>query len=230
MTVPLSDIKTQVLYRCNIENSNFIADEEFLFMINSSAAELYEELVAKHEDYSATEAFFNLDAGVSRYALPSDFYKILALDVSTSDGYASLERWVWNERDRYERAVSTSYPYGLRYKITGQNLDIKPAASAGANSYRLIYVPSYANATALTDNLDTAGNITQQNWHEYVVVDVCIKVQAKQETDASVFMAQKAQLLARIQKHAAQRDEGKPTYMAASDDDAFYQDIPRSRW
>lgn len=55
-------------------------------------------------------------------------------------------------------------------------------------------------------------------WEEYIVADVCIKIMAKEESDASVFIQQKERLLKRITAAAANRDVGSPQTVSNSTD------------
>lgn len=51
-------------------------------------------------------------------------------------------------------------------------------------------------------------------WEEYIICDVAIKCLAKEESDASVFMAQKLALEKRIEAAAENRDAGSPQTVA----------------
>ena len=227
LTTTLNDLKTQVLQRCNMEYSNFIADSEMLYMLNSSLAHLYEELVLSFEDYFIDETYFTLSTGEFNQPLPADFFKLIAVDVLLADGYCSLERWIWNERDRYERNNLGGHVGFLKYKITGNNLEIRPRAMASGLTYRVVYVPRFPEKTSLSDTVEDS--LVLQNWHEFAIVDTCIKVYQKQQEDVSAFAMQKAELFTRIKKHMQQRDQGRPVYMAERMD-PFLDKVPTRRW
>lgn len=205
-----------------MENSNFCTDAEFVSMINSSAAELYEVLVFRFEDYFVDELFFSLSSSEDGYTMPSSCFKLLGVDVKQSDGYHGLERWELHDRNRYQHdgCVDT-----LRYKLHGQKLKLLPSTRASGYTFRVWFIPKYTNASSINDNV---GYLELQNWHEYITVDVCIKVLSKQESDASLFVMQKQALLERITKHASQRDVGKPFCLPFDDADLY--GIPRARW
>ena len=215
-------MQTQVLQRCNLENSSFVSDSEMLQMLNASAAELYEILVHKFEDYYLSEFYFVVAPGVSSYSLPSDLFKLSALDISAPDGYWPVEQWTKPQRSKVQRTVP--YVYNRpKYRIQGNVLRFMPPAYA-AGTYRLWYVPRLIPATSLTSALDSS--MEMQNWYEYIVVDTCIKVAQKEESDINVFAGQKMELKDRISRHAASRDQGSAYYLTSNssmyDDDLEY--------
>lgn len=65
-------------------------------------------------------------------------------------------------------------------------------------SNNLVYTQTFVN------------NANLQNWLEYVIVDVVIKVKAKEETDPSMFVRAKSLLTERIRNEAQNRDMGTP--------------------
>ena len=66
----------------------------------------------------------------------------------------------------------------------------------------------YSATPDLTQTLE--GATTLEGWLEYVITDVCIKALGKQDTDASVFIRQKAMLTERINNEAQNRNIGSP--------------------
>jgi hypothetical protein len=213
MTIALSDIQEQVLQRCDMERSNFISDGEMLAMINASAAELMEFLQLSYgDDYYVTESFHEVSG--STLSLPSDHFKLLAIDVAVGDGYRPLDRWNLNDRSSFSGSVP-AMASGIRYRQINSNIRFLPETGLGTNVFRLWYVPRYESATSLDDTLPDLLHL--QHWSEYIVVDCCIKVLTKEESDASVFMAQKNSLVERIKNASKQRDAGKPNTMYVAD-------------
>lgn len=170
-------------------SSQFISPEEQLANINSSAAELHEELMIKFGDsYAISEATLQLSTG-DELTLPTDFFKLLTLDVLIGNRYRKVDRWVINERDRYTSSQSPS-----------------------PGTFRLWYIPRYLNAGSLSEALPD--HLELNNFSEYIVVDCCIKALTKEESDAGIFIMQKQALLERISKHAQNRDAGQTEFLA----------------
>lgn len=201
--VTYQDLATQVLQRTDLEHSEFVSNEEMLSMLNSSAAELHELLAFKFsEDYWVSEQSYDTStSSTSSLDLPSDFFKLIAFDQLMGDGYVSVGRYTLSTRDRYSEDVDVG-------------------------TYRLTYIPRYENATSLSDTLPD--NYVLQNWYDYIVVDVSIKVLTKEESDASVLMMQKQSLLDRINRASGQRDAGEPICLAYLQRPELYE-LPRLR-
>ena len=210
-SLTLLQLRTMIRQRCDMVNSTFVTDAELNSYINQSAYELYDILIEKYGD----EYFLKLPAptgtfdGTSlTYALPSDFYKLLGVDllVSSPDWWVTLRPFEMAERNRFALRNFQSF-YGLsnlRYKLAGSNLWFSPIAASG-QQYRIWYIPRWIELVADTDILDGISG-----WTEYVIVDCCIKCLQKEESDPSVFMVQKQALLERIEVAAGNRDAGMP--------------------
>ncbi len=217
MTTLLQDIKDQVLQRTGMEFANTSTDPEWLSMINSSLAELYEILISKKDaGYFETELEFEITEG-STQTYPSDFKEMVSLDHLVGSTYHAVRRYTKNERNLSAYTVPTA----RRYRLTQSAIKFLPEAAA-TGTYRMFYIPRYTPATALADSI---GELELDNWHEYAVVDCAIKFLTKQETDCMVFLDQKQRLLDRITRSAASRDAGEPYRLnGGSDLDDYMND------
>lgn len=223
MTTLLSDIKDQVLQRTGTEYSGAATDPEWIAMINSSLAELYEILISKKDlGYYETEYQFAIAAGNTQ-PYPADFKEVLAVDYKMGSTYYPVHRYVNKERARFDYSTS-GFSSDRRYRLVQAGFKFLPAENA-TGTYRVSYIPRYLNKLALTDSI---GDLDLDNWHEYVIVDCAIKFLTKQETDCQVFIMQKLGLLERINKSAGQRDANEPYRLTPSCADAgYYNDTPR---
>jgi hypothetical protein len=220
----LGSMRTQIRQRCDFVNNNFITDQEFNSYINASRFELYDILCQKFGDdyYVATPYTYTTSGKVSAltnastYPLPGDFYKGLGVEVALNpqdpNSWVSLRKFEFIQRNLWNFPnVYTFYGItNLRYRFNGTNLLIVPIPSAG-QTIRLWYAPRLNYLLNDTDVFDGVSG-----WEEYIIVDCCIKALAKEESDASVFMAQKAALLQRIEEAAANRDIGEPETVSDS--------------
>ena len=88
-TMSLLELRNAVRQRADIVNSTqFYTDEELNSYINQSAFELYDLLIQKYGDnyYVKTPAYDFFTDGTSEfYPLPSDFYKLLGVDLFLSN-------------------------------------------------------------------------------------------------------------------------------------------------
>jgi len=99
--VSLSELRLLAQQRADMENSQFITDDEWRRMINRSYAELYDLIVtsANSEDYFLTSGTINLVSGTSTYDLPTDFYKSRGVDLNTGGAKVPLRRYNFSERN-----------------------------------------------------------------------------------------------------------------------------------
>lgn len=189
----LSDIRTRAQQESDNVNSSFVSNAEWLNYINASYQEAYglyaqaygADYFVKNPAYS-----FTTDGTNQLFALPSDFWKLLGVDVLA----ASPQQWV----------SLRPFAFGDRNSIAPYNNQV-PAAG---QSVRVWYIPTVTALSADADILATA--LTANGGEEYVVVDACIKALTKEESDCSVFLARKQALVARLEAEAQNRDAGNP--------------------
>ena len=98
----------------------------------------------------------------------------------------------------------------LRYRINGSNLMLVPQTQ-GNQTIRIWYVPRPHQLINLTDTVDGVAG-----WEEYMIADICIKMLAKEESDVSVFAAQKAEMEKRLLEMSKNRNLGEPQTVSDS--------------
>lgn len=184
----------------------YINDETLIEEINSSIAELYDKLVAATPDYFESTQTLDIVNGTASYALPTDYYKTIGVDVLRSDGtYISLRKYNTAERNFDANLGGVQREY-MRYRIRGGYLVLVPSPSFTENdSVRHLYIPTPPRLSDYSDTLDDIAN-----WSDYVVYDCCIKLGAKEEGDTSNWRALLAKIDARITQMAQTRDVGEP--------------------
>jgi hypothetical protein len=198
-------------------NSTFVSSAEWTSYINNSLFELYDLLVQKYgDDYfvKTSPTVITTDGTNDRYALASDFLKLLGLDLLVSGSgataqYVSLRPFSFTERNAFSglRFIPGARA-NLRYRLNGSNVWFAPFPPAGL-TIRPQYVP---RLTALSAEGDTSDGFS--GWLEYVIVDACIKALMKEESDVSAFLVEKQGLIARIEAAAENRDAGSPATVA----------------
>ena len=174
----------------------FITDTEWNNYLAASYQELYGLVVtAFGNDYfvqaPAAGYTFTTDGINEHFALPAEFFKLLAVDIQLSapNYWVALKPFQMSERNDFGYL-------GTMIPMAGQTL-------------RLLYVP---RATVLTADVDVVDGVN--GWEEYIVVDACIKALAKEESDTSSFVARKAALLERLNGEITNRDAGSPACVA----------------
>lgn len=175
----IAELKTRIKRAADFENSNFIGDAELLDIINNAYADLYSLLVAKDENYYSSTSTFTIGSGSVTYSLPSDFFKILAVEFQVStDKYVTIKPY--NEAEKNSMNITTSLPSG---------------------TVRLRYVPL---PTKFTLDAQTVDGIA--GWEEYIVISGAIQCLIKEETDTTALERRLARLERRIEDTAQNRD------------------------
>lgn len=220
-TMTLSELMVAVRQRADMlpaayspslsSTAYFVSDPELISYINQSYFELYDLLITVYEDYFVKAPYqFQTDGTTSQYALPSDFYKLLGVDLGLTSGtsaWVTLKKFDFISRNQfvYPQLNSTYLGvFNLRYRLVGNTLMFIPTPS-GAQYIRLWYIPTLTTLAALTDTADGISG-----WTEYIICDAAIKCAQKEESDVSVLMAQKMGLIKRIEESAINRDVGQP--------------------
>lgn len=233
----LSQIRLAAKQRADRLNSQFVDDPEWRGYINQAMYELYDLLTTTYEDYflappvtftadglsylypvpDGTVTFTNALANPPVPFVPQPFYKMRGVDLaitSSSNGYVSLQRFNFADRNKfvYPNTASTIYGvYNLQYRVMGNNIEFVPTPTSG-QTIRLWYIP---RLTELLLDTDTT-NIGISGWIEYVIVKAAYYALTKEESPTESLVMQLAALEKRIEESAANRDAGNPDTIADS--------------
>lgn len=242
MTITLASLREQVRQRADMQYSEFIGDDELDLYINNSYFELFDVLVSRFEDYflyvdplTGQPPTFVLAGNEDTYDIPTNFYKLRGIDLlldGNQDSWAVLAKWNFLERS----ALQNNYVINAwarpqpKYRVLGDKIWILPRPQA-AGTYRLWYIPK---CVALSTNADPDLQVDMipymEQWSDYVVVDAAIKCLAKEESDPTVYMMQKDQLLKRIEALASSRDAGQPERIADVNRGSYGTNCPGRGW
>lgn len=231
MSITLAELKQRSRERADAENSvHTDPGAELTAYINSSIAELHDLLIGCYgSDYYVESCTFNTINGTDTYALPDGtlysgakpFYKLMGVDARINgNAWYTLRPFNFNERNRNED-ISWGLLTGptIRYRLVGSDLKFSPVPDANA-VIKLWYVPP---ATKLVQETDVLQDLNQ--YYEYIITDVAIKIMQKEESDVSVLAAQKLDLRKRIENMAQNRDVGNPESVSdiyAENDDYWF--------
>lgn len=199
MDVSLLEIRRRSRQRADMVTSNFISDDELDDYINAAYTDLYDILVSRWEDYYTLSSTITVAAGASSCQLPTDFYKLIALD----KGNLEVPKYAFKDRHTVTE---------LSYRIVKDNLMFMPEASASGN-YTLWYVPLAQKLAIATDPVTDgeADSIQDVNgWAEYVVISAAIAMLIKEESDIQPLLLEKRTLIDRIESMASNRDASAP--------------------
>lgn len=203
-TVTLATLRSRVRERADLVGSSFVTDlpASLDAFINTSLDELYDVIVQRFSNpYFVSSSTLTTVAGTSSYALPTDFYKLLGVELPLNGRMVDLDEYQFKDRNLYRNASYTSLPV---YRLEGSNLRLYPAPS-GVLVGAIQYVPTRTQLVNASDSCSFP-----QGWEEYAVIDAGIKCLNKEESDPSALMAEKAAMLERITLAAENRNPGQP--------------------
>lgn len=230
--VSLAELRLEAQERADMVNSEFLTLPEWNLNISKSYKWLYNLLIQKYgEDYyySVPYAFqttgqidptyqaqvFPLPDGktvtdyISGNVVPA-FYKEMLTEVALN--FADPNSWVTLKKYNRIQQNLWNYPnvytfYGitnLRYRLTGNQIQIVPIASAG-QVVRMWYAPRPNVLMADTDTIDGVAG-----YEDMVAIHAAIKALTKEESDVVELTAELNAKIAEIENAAANRDVGEP--------------------
>jgi hypothetical protein len=217
-TRTLVQMREEARSRVDVEAATlWLTDATLTRMINQSIARLERKLADHDEDLvvKSTPGTVNTVAGTERYALPSDFYKLIgAPEVNLGNGPQQLKRWSWDERPSYLDASGWSPNAPVSYRLYGRDqISFLPIPSA-VHAVTVHYVPTPTQLAADADFYDG-----RAGWEEWVIVDVAMKIEIKAERDIAELRAERDELWADITRSAKSLDQGAPDRVRETSND-----------
>lgn len=222
MTITLAQLIEGALEKADMQNSNFRSSAEIKNYVNNSIEELYDLIVTCYEDYYIETVQFTIASPNDGYTIPNPVYKIKGLDLLSGSDWLNVDRFNFEERNRGQQQLLLTTIYSdVKYRAIGSTIKIIPKDNA-PGTYRLWYIPRFVDLNNDSDTLQ----VDLEQWHEYVMVDVAIKLLAMEESDVSILLAQKAALQNRVKNAASNRDAGQPEVVtrirSRYDEDEFF--------
>lgn len=205
-TRTLAQLITSVRRRTNLENSEFVTDDEITEYINEEYAELVSRLAsAEGQPHFVASTPYNVTVGTTVYALPSDFWRILRV-TATSDGIErDMEPFMEGERAALSNTqyFAATFLGGPKYRLKADNIEVLPVTKPFTMNLRYIHT-----CPVLDDAADTVDGYN--GYEQAILAGVCAIVREKEETDPSFFERRKARIYASLDAWAAHRDASHP--------------------
>lgn len=219
----LANIRTAAAQRADQPTptaTTFVSLTEYLTLINASCQNLWDKLIEAYgEDYEVATAFsVTTDGANDHFALATDFYRLLGVDLlvsgtGASSIWVSLKRFNFSDRNRYNAAsfILRLGQTNLRYRISGNNVWFAPFPPSGTVT-RIWYAPRF---TPLVNDGDSFDGFN--GWEEWIVNDVALKILSKEESDMSGVQALQSVQNDRLASIMQNRDAGSPSTMIDMD-------------
>jgi hypothetical protein len=173
----VADIVLQVRKKCDMENTDFVTDEEIMGYLNEAQNTLFDEIVV------ADEAFFATDVAVTitslTASLPADCYKLVGVDMLGGPRPRTLRRTSFAQRNEAMLGAVSSNP---KYYLKGNTIHFVPAPVY--STLKLHYIPNITEFTDLTDLVVEPIN----HWRKYIVCSAAVDCLAKEESSVTVML------------------------------------------
>lgn len=159
--VSLGALRLQAQDRADLENNQIISTQMWNQYISQSYKELYDLLVGAYgNDYFVASPYSLTMTANQFYALPSDFYKLLGVDIQNSaspTGWASLKRFEFLSRNQYSYLQSnlntTAQTSRVWYIPEPTSLQFLPTCATTLSSA----VVTMTDASVITAGMSVAG-------------------------------------------------------------------------
>lgn len=191
--VSLLQLRTSARQESDQVNSTFCTDAEINGYIRTAYADLYGRIVqAFSNDYfvqsPASGYTFTTDGINQLFALPTSganqlLFKLLGVEVlvAGSSQYVSLKPFAFADRNRL------AYP-GSQIPPAGQTV-------------RILYIPLPTLPTADSDTIDGVNS-----WEDSIIIDVAMKMMAKEESDISALVLRRQAMDERLKSEIDNRN------------------------
>lgn len=201
-------LRTRVRSLADQTRSTYISDAEINGWLDLGLSQLHDIMIVHFEDYFENTVTFNTVPAQSDYALPSDFYKLLALDMLAGGIRYTVTRYMNRERNRLQN-TPVNLGYGAAYRLVGNVLRLIPTPSSLA-TLTLAYAPQYIE---LADDATLVNQVIPQGWEEFAVLEASIRCMLKEEDDPSGLMAKKREFQQGIERLTDDRDANEPAHV-----------------
>ena len=218
--VSLTTLRARARERADMPVAGFVPDSATGIdaFIHEGVQRLHEKLC---EAFSSnyTQSSSNFTVAGETVALPSDFYKLLGVDLNLSDGTrATLQRFERGMRNVFRNAAVFSDQATTHYELAGANLRLLPTPADGTTGV-IWYLPA---ATVLVNGADTVN--FPNGWERYVVLYTAIQMRMKEESSVNDLRFELEKMEQELKDIADRRDLASPAH--AVDVDA----VAESNW
>jgi hypothetical protein len=212
--VSLGYLRYQAQSRCDRINSTFVSKGEWNSYITEARKQFYNIMTTAYgNDYFVANPYtYTLSGSTQFYPLPSDFYKLLGVEVALNGSdplsWVTIKKFEFIERNRWSFPnVYTFYGItNLRYRLNGSNIYMVPPTLGGGQTMRIWYVPRPKTLLADTDIVDGIAG-----YEEFVIVTAAMIALIKEESPtAAEFKALKDEQIEMITDAANNRDIAQP--------------------
>ena len=228
MAKTLAQIEEGARQRADMEDDgNFISSSEARMYINASIQTFWDFLIGEDGgSLFATVSPQLIKLGEHSYQLPADFYRLVDVSVKTNSQYL---RAAQADEQEYAQLLTQTYNgiaytrYYLHWNVKEDRFELFLFPEPQDPDRILVrYIPQAQQLSLDADTLNLP-----ESWIEWVMLDVAMKMLAKEESDTETLRGQQARLEERILDAI---NEINKTSVKRIRDIAYFEDRPRGSW
>lgn len=205
-TRTLTELIASVRRRTNLENSEFVTDEEITEYLNEEWAELQARLTSNEgQPHFVSTTTLNIVNGTTLYALPADFCRLLRARSTVDGTVTDMEPFMEGESAVLQNSpvFVNTYTSAPKYRLCGDNIEILPVVRAFTVELRYI-----SACPVLISGADTVDGFN--GYEQAILAGACALVREKEETDPSFFLGRKERIYRLIDGWTSMRDASHP--------------------
>lgn len=177
MSMSFLQLQEYARERIGIEQNNVVSDQFLQRLLNNSLATLDSILVTAYEDYRLNKYLVTI-GGNNVIPVPSDFFKLRAVDFGSPGAWVTIYIYNLQERNRFQNPIGNMFaPYGnqaaRKVRVMGNKITVEPE-NISSGQYQIWYTPNYQELVLPTDLLPLA--MDTEGFVEYAVAATGVKV------------------------------------------------------
>ena len=199
MSITLTEMILRGKQRADMENGNFVSDDEWTHYINEEIDDIYAQMVNVDDgELFATIAPTLTKIGDNAYQLPSDFMRLVDVNIHTGNRWvpayeADPQEYYQLLSDTYTGKYDTSFFLKLNLPQDRYELFLFPAPAVDDVGVR--YLPTAEVLSLGTDTLNWPSN-----WHQAVEAGAAAKALIKEESDPTGQLMDRDRITGRLLK------------------------------
>lgn len=200
--VSLASIRAVVRFRGDIPRSPKFTDTLVGTEIQAAWAELYELIEHTNEGWWDKSTNVTTASSVDFVGLPSDAWKVKAIDRQDGTEWCELNQIGIGDRNRY--GATSDEP--LAFRLSARGVELFPTPDA-VYTLRVTYTPNFTP-------LDETATVELHNaWDEYIVYSAMIRLAVRQEQPIQELAAMLDAVKRRVITGASRRRQQEPEYL-----------------
>jgi hypothetical protein len=225
MSRTLAQLRTAAKYKAGMENSDFVTTAEWTEYLNQSAAELYDLINDRGEDFflwknewsiaSAATPYISSASSPDNIILPRPWNgigRVRGIDYAENgDRWCTVQPFNFADRNEIDNRYNDHGETLRRYRIAGDGKIYILPEEDSVGTYRVWYNPPYEYLAMTTDatELFVGTLVGDARWDEYVILGAAAEALAKEESWEQVqnLKGKQAAIADRVRRAASGRQQ-----------------------